>query len=91
MTGIFEIGTIGAVGIIGYFLKDIHSRAKDNQEKFEEQALHFVEELGKLKGKFELIEQKVGHNEEKMQLKIEQLTKEVGALTKVIQKLVDQK
>lgn len=45
--------------IIGYFLKDVFNRFNDLNEKVENSIRKFSEENGKLKGRIELLEQKV--------------------------------
>jgi hypothetical protein len=75
----FIIGT--AVLIIGYFLKIIHSDVRKN-----------TEELGKLKGKIELVEQenrlKYQAIQEQTQLEIKMLAKNVSDLSNAVKELM---
>jgi len=75
----FVIGT--AVLIIGYFLKIVHSDVRKN-----------TEELGKLKGKIELVEQenrlKYQAIQEQTQLEIKMLAKNVSDLSNAVKELM---
>jgi hypothetical protein len=75
----FIIGT--AVLIIGYFLKIVHSDVRKN-----------TEELGKLKGKIELVEQenrlKYQAIQEQTQLEIKMLAKNVSELSTAVKELI---
>jgi hypothetical protein len=75
----FIIGT--AVLIIGYFLKIVHSDVRKN-----------TEELGKLKGKIELVEQenrlKYQAIQEQTQLEIKMLAKNVSDLSNAVKELM---
>jgi archaellum component FlaC len=68
-----------SLGIVGYFLKTIHSDLKK-----------CIEDVGKLKGKIELVQQEHNLRLEKTeavtQQKIDRLTDEVTRLTKVLEK-----
>ena len=68
-----------SIGIVGYFLKTIHSDLKK-----------CIEDVGKLKGKIELVQQEHNLRLEKTeavtQQKIDRLTDEVTRLTKVLEK-----
>ncbi len=70
-----------AVGIIGYFLKIVHSDVRKN-----------TEEQGKLKGKIELVEQearlKYQAIQEQTQLEIKNLAKNVGDLADTVRELI---
>jgi hypothetical protein len=78
---ILQYGLIAAVGIIGYFLKMIHSDVRNNTEN-----------LGKLKGKIELVEQesrlKYQAIQEQTQLEIKNLAKSVGELSDAVKQLI---
>jgi len=75
----FTIGT--AVIIIGYFLKIVHSDVRKN-----------TEDLGKLKGKIELVEQenrlKYQAIQEQTQLEIKMLAKNVSDLSNAVKELM---
>ena len=75
----FILGT--ATIIIGYFLKMIHSDVRNNTEN-----------LGKLKGKIELVEQesrlKYQAIQEQTQLEIKNLAKSVGELSDAVKQLI---
>jgi hypothetical protein len=81
---ILQYGLIAAVGIIGYFLKMIHSDVRNNTEN-----------LGKLKGKIELVEQesrlKYQAIQEQTQLEIKNLAKSVGELSDAVKQLIMKK
>lgn len=68
-----------SMGIIGYFLKTIHNDLKK-----------CIEDVGRLKGKIELVQQEHNLRLEKTeavtQQKIDRLTDEVTRLTKVLEK-----
>lgn len=68
-----------SMGIIGYFLKTIHNDLKK-----------CIEDVGKLKGKIELVQQEHNLRLEKTeavtQQKIDRLTDEVTRLAKVLEK-----
>jgi hypothetical protein len=75
----FIIGT--AVFIIGYFLKIVHNDVRKN-----------TEDLGKLKGKIELVEQenrlKYQAIQEQTQLEIKMLAKNVSDLSNAVKELM---
>lgn len=86
---------IGTMGIISYFLRDIHVTMKEHKRESELQHLHFSEEVGKLKGKIEMVQQQATNDitriEQLTQLKLDQISKDVSELTKVIQQLLKSK
>lgn len=71
--------SITSIGIVGYFLKTIHADLKK-----------CIEDVGKLKGKIELVQQEHNLRLEKTeavtQQKIDRLTEEVTRLAKVLEK-----
>ena len=73
------IGT--AVAVIGYFLKIVHNDVRKN-----------TEDLGKLKGKIELVEQenrlKYQAIQEQTQLEIKMLAKNVSDLSNAVKELM---
>jgi hypothetical protein len=75
----FVIGT--SVLIIGYFLKIVHNDVRKN-----------TEELGKLKGKIELVEQenrlKYQAIQEQTQLEIKMLARNVSDLSNAVKELM---
>lgn len=84
-----------ALAIIGYFLRDAHATIKSNQLKNEESQGRSIEEIGKLKGKIEMAEKQQANDivriEQLTQLKLENISKEITDLTKIVQQLVDKK
>jgi len=68
-----------SIGVVGYFLKTLHSDLKC-----------CIEKVGKLEGKIELVQQehnlRLEKNEAVTQQKIDRLTDEVTRLTKVLEK-----
>jgi hypothetical protein len=78
---ILQYGLVAAVGIIGYFLKMIHTDVRNNTEN-----------LGRLKGKIELVEQesrlKYQAIQEQTQLEIKNLAKSVGELSDAVKQLI---
>jgi ferritin-like metal-binding protein YciE len=86
---------IGVIGIISYFLRDVHASIKEHKRESELQHLHFSEEVGKLKGKIEMVQQQANNDitriEQITQLKLDQISKDVSELTKVIQQLLKSK
>jgi ferritin-like metal-binding protein YciE len=83
------------LGIISYFLRDVHAGMKEHKKESELQHLHFSEEVGKLKGKIEMVQQQANNDitriEQITQLKLDQISKDVAELTKVIQQLLKSK
>jgi hypothetical protein len=76
---LFIIGT--GTAIIGYFLKIVHSDVRKN-----------TEEIGKQKGKIELVEQearlKYQAIQEQTQLEIKNLAKNVSELSSAVKQLI---
>lgn len=83
------------MGVVLYFLRDLHSQHKDNKKVAEKNYLHYSEEIGKLKGKIEMVQQQAVNDitriEQITQLKLDQISKDVTELTKIITQLVKQK
>jgi hypothetical protein len=83
------------LGILGYFLRDVHASTKESKIKHEEQYFKMSEELGKLKGKIEIVESKTANDliriEQVTQLQLQQITKELAELTRLIQQVLDKK
>jgi hypothetical protein len=92
---IFNWIVASLVGLIGYFLRDLHVQYKEHKVSSDTKNLHFSEEIGKLKGKIEMVQQQAVNDitriEQITQLKLDQLTKDVAELTKIITQLVKQK
>lgn len=86
---------MGFLGVISYFLRDVHAGMKEHKKESELQHLHFSEEVGKLKGKIEMVQQQANNDitriEQITQLKLDQISKDVAELTKVIQQLLKAK
>ena len=86
---------MGVVAIISYFLRDVHASMKEYKKECELQHLHFSEEVGKLKGKIEMVQQQANNDitriEQVTQLKLDQISKDVSELTKVINQLLKSK
>jgi hypothetical protein len=74
-------GLIAVTGVLGYFLRMIHTDVRNNTES-----------LGKLKGKIELVEQesrlKYQAIQEQTQLEIKNLAKTVGELSDAVKQLI---
>jgi hypothetical protein len=81
---LIQAGLIVASGIIGYFLKVVHSDVRKA-----------TEDMGKLKGKIELVEQearlKYQAIQEQTQLEIKNLARSVGDLTDTVKQLITKK
>ncbi len=77
-------GLVAVTGVIGYFLRMIHADVRKN-----------TEDLGKLKGKIELVEQesrlKYQAIQEQTQLEIKNLAKTVGELSDAVKQLILQR
>jgi hypothetical protein len=77
-------GLIAVTGVLGYFLRMIHSDVRNNTES-----------LGKLKGKIELVEQesrlKYQAIQEQTQLEIKNLARTVGELSDAVKQLILQR
>jgi hypothetical protein len=88
MDNTFEFIIVGLIGIIGYFLRDIHSNFKEYKRDSEIEQLRQIEELGKLKGKIEMVQQQSANDlkriEEVTQLKLDQIGKDVSDLSKYL-------
>jgi hypothetical protein len=84
MQEVLQYGLLAATTIIGYFLKIIHNDVRKN-----------TEELGKLKGKIELVEQesrlKFETIQMQTQLEIKNLAKTVGELSDAVKQLILQR
>jgi hypothetical protein len=81
MTEFFQYALVTVVGVIGYFLRIIHNDVRKN-----------TEELGKLKGKVELVEQesrlKFETIQVQTQLEIKNLAKNVSELSDAVKQLI---
>jgi hypothetical protein len=81
MQEVLQYGLLAATTIIGYFLKIIHNDVRKN-----------TEELGKLKGKIELVEQesrlKFETIQMQTQLEIKNLAKNVSELSDAVKQLI---
>jgi hypothetical protein len=81
MEDILQYGLLAATTIIGYFLKIIHNDVRKN-----------TEDLGKLKGKIELVEQesrlKFETIQVQTQLEIKNLAKNVSELSDAVKQLI---
>jgi hypothetical protein len=78
---LIQAGLIATSGIIGYFLKMVHADVRKA-----------TEDMGKLKGKIELVEQearlKYQAIQEQTQLEIKNLARSVGDLTDTVKQLI---
>jgi len=78
---LIQWGLVAVTGVIGYFLRMIHTDVRNNTES-----------LGKLKGKIELVEQesrlKYQAIQEQTQLEIKNLAKTVGELSDAVKQLI---
>jgi hypothetical protein len=81
---LIQWGLIAVTGVIGYFLRIIHTDVRNNTES-----------LGKLKGKIELVEQesrlKYQAIQEQTQLEIKNLAKSVAELSDAVKQLILQR
>jgi hypothetical protein len=81
MQDVLQYGLLAATTIIGYFLRIIHNDVRKN-----------TEELGKLKGKIELVEQesrlKFETIQMQTQLEIKNLAKNVSELSDAVKQLI---
>jgi hypothetical protein len=84
VTQLVQWGLVAVTGVIGYFLRMIHSDVRNNTES-----------LGKLKGKIELVEQesrlKYQAIQEQTQLEIKNLAKSVAELSDAVKQLILQR
>ncbi len=84
ITQLIQWGLIAVTGVIGYFLRMIHADVRKN-----------TEDLGKLKGKIELVEQesrlKYQAIQEQTQLEIKNLAKSVAELSDAVKQLILQR
>lgn len=94
MDNTFEFIIVGLIGVIGYFLRDVHSNFKEYKNRSESEQLKQVEELGKLKGKIEMVQQQTANDlkriEEVTQLKLDQIGKDVSDLSKYLHEYLKQ-
>jgi hypothetical protein len=81
---LIQWGLIAVTGVLGYFLRMIHTDVRNNTES-----------LGKLKGKIELVEQesrlKYQAIQEQTQLEIKNLAKSVSELSDAVKQLILQR
>jgi hypothetical protein len=81
MEEFFQYALVTAIAIVGYFLRIIHNDVRKN-----------TEELGKLKGKIELVEQesrlKFETIQVQTQLEIKNLAKNVSELSEAVKQLI---
>ncbi len=81
VTQLVQWGLVAVTGVIGYFLRMIHTDVRNNTES-----------LGKLKGKIELVEQearlKYQAIQEQTQLEIKNLAKNVSELSDAVKQLI---
>lgn len=81
MQDILQYGLLAATTIIGYFLRIIHNDVRKN-----------TEDLGKLKGKIELVEQesrlKFETIQVQTQLELKNLAKNVSELSDAVKQLI---
>ena len=84
ITQLIQWGLVAVTGVIGYFLRMIHSDVRNNTES-----------LGKLKGKIELVEQesrlKYQAIQEQTQLEIKSLARSVSELSDAVKQLILQR
>ena len=81
---LIQWGLIAVTGVLGYFLRMIHTDVRNNTES-----------LGKLKGKIELVEQesrlKYQAIQEQTQLEIKNLARSVSELSDAVKQLILQR
>ena len=87
---LFIAGTILAV--FGFFLKNVYNAARKDIDLLLDSDSKRAEDLGKLKGKIELVEQearlKYQAIQEQTQLEIKNLAKNVGDLADTVRQLI---
>lgn len=80
------------LGIISYFLQNVHKDFKENKKDNETHRQKTIEDLGKLKGQIELAqqEQKMRYQQIEMntQMEIKHLAENVNRLTNTVEKLI---
>lgn len=90
---LFVAGTV--VALIGYFLRQAYQDTTKNIEGLLQSHTRHNEELGKLKGKIELVQQenqlKYQAIQELTQLEIKNLAKNVGELSEAVKDLLKSK
>jgi hypothetical protein len=90
---LFVAGTI--LTVFGFFLKTAYNDARKDIDLLFENDHKRAEELGKLKGKIELVEQearlKYQAIQEQTQLEIKNLARSVGDLTDTVKQLITKK
>jgi hypothetical protein len=90
---LFVAGTI--LTVFGFFLKTAYNDARKDLDLLFENDHKRAEELGKLKGKIELVEQearlKYQAIQEQTQLEIKNLARSVGDLTDTVKQLITKK
>lgn len=83
------------LGAIGYFLKSIHNKHENHIKATDEYKHYTTEELGRLKGKIELVElesrAKYAQIQEVTQIELRNLATSVGKLTDNVDKLIQNK
>ena len=84
ITQLVQWGLVAVTGVLGYFLRMIHTDVRTNTES-----------LGKLKGKIELVEQesrlKYQAIQEQTQLEIKSLARSVSELSDAVKQLILQR
>jgi hypothetical protein len=90
---LFIAGTI--LTVFGFFLKTVYNDARKDIDILLENDHKRAEDLGKLKGKIELVEQearlKYQAIQEQTQLEIKNLARSVGDLTDTVKQLITKK
>jgi hypothetical protein len=90
---LFIAGTI--LTVFGFFLKTVYNDARKDIDLLLENDHKRAEDLGKLKGKIELVEQearlKYQAIQEQTQLEIKNLARSVGDLTDTVKQLITKK
>jgi uncharacterized protein YoxC len=80
------------LGIFGYFLKGVHKDVKDFINESSNNNRRLTEELGRLKGKIELVEQesrlKYQAIQEQTQIELKNLAKNVNDLSLAVKELI---
>ncbi len=80
------------LAVFGYFLKNVHKDVKDFINESSDSHRRFSEELGRLKGKIELVEQesrlKYQAIQEQTQIELKNLAKNVNDLSLAVKELI---
>jgi len=84
----FDFIGVGVIGILGFFLKDLHSTFKEFKKNSEIQSILYSKEIGKLEGRIEMVQAQATNDAARIEqlstLKLDQISKELTELTKYV-------